>query len=236
MNKKWQNIELKIYELLGVKIFRKMAFGLYKIIGFPFTIFMSKEKRKEFYNKPNNYNMKKGHGIQDLRDFENMLLLNACIHICALITCIPNFLNIISGTISLSATIETLISVGVNFYCIMLQRYNHIRINQVIKRKELREEIKNSKLKEKLVKEDEHTYIVVNRIGKEKNITLDQLLEMATYDELKQYREYLLYFKEISHIPEGCQNYYNQESQSSISIALQKNKILKLKSKNKSSN
>ena len=68
MDKKYKNIELRIYGFLGVKIFRKMAFGLYKLFSFPFTIFMSKEERKEFYRASNNYNMKKGHGLQDLRD------------------------------------------------------------------------------------------------------------------------------------------------------------------------
>lgn len=134
MNKKLKNIELKIYELLGIKVFRKMAFELYKAIGLPFTIFISKEARRKIYSSPSNYNMKKGHGLQDLRDFKKMLLLNTSIHIWALSLCLPHFFKVITGTASTLATINNLIPIVINLYCIMLQRYNFIRINEVIKK------------------------------------------------------------------------------------------------------
>lgn len=38
MNKKEKNIELKIYELLGVKTFRKLVFKLFYISIIPYTI------------------------------------------------------------------------------------------------------------------------------------------------------------------------------------------------------
>lgn len=240
MNKNGKNIELKIYEALGIKTFRKMAFGLYKMVAFPFTIFMSKEERKDFYNMPNNYNMKKGHGLQDLRDFKKWLLVNACIHIWVLYNCMPAFLNVVSGTASLSTTIFNLSAVGINCYCIMLQRYNHIRINQVIKKMEPREEAKKSELKEELIKEDsllnEHTYKVVNKRDKEKDITFEELLETATYEQLKQYCDYLSYFKAINQMIEEQQSYYSSEKQSTISVPLQKNKTLKLELKPKKQN
>lgn len=135
MNKKEKNIELKIYELLGVKAFRKLVFKLFYISIIPYTRHMTREERyNSIYNTPSNYNMKKGHGIQDLRDFKKQLLLNAGIHIFSLIACIPSFLNVIGGTATLFTTIQTLFLVTINTYCIMLQRYNQIRINQVIKR------------------------------------------------------------------------------------------------------
>lgn len=81
MNKRRKNIELKIYELLGVKVFKKITLVLYKVIGFYSTIFMSKEKQNKYYSSPSNYNIARGHGLQDLRDFKKMLLLNTSIHI-----------------------------------------------------------------------------------------------------------------------------------------------------------
>lgn len=60
MSKKEKNIELKIYELLGVKTFRNMLFKLLYIFVIPFTHEMTKEERYKFiYNTPTNYTMKK---------------------------------------------------------------------------------------------------------------------------------------------------------------------------------
>ncbi len=240
MNKKKKNIELKIYELLGIKTFRKMLFKLvYKLVYIliiPITREMTKEERYNLiYNVPANYKMKKGHGIQDLRDFKKKLLFNAGMHIFSLIMCIPCFLKIIGSTASISTTIITLFFVTTNIYCIMLQRYNHIRINQVIKKGEPREEAKKNKLKEELIKEDsllsEHTYKVVNKCEKEKNITFEELLETDTYEQLRQYRDYLSYFKKVDQMLEEQQSHYTPDEQLSISVPLQKNKTLKLELK-----
>lgn len=109
MNKKEKNIELKIYELLGVKTIRKLVFKLFYISIIPYTRHMTREERyNSIYNTPSNYNMKKGHGIQDLRDFKKQLLFNAGIHTIGLIACIPSFLNVIGGTATLFTTISTL--------------------------------------------------------------------------------------------------------------------------------
>ena len=239
MNKKRKNIELKIYELLGVKTFRKMAFKLRDTLFWPILKIarLSKEERHEvLYEQPSNYIMKKGHGIKDFKDFKKQLLFNAGIHIWALSVCMPNFLKVIGGTASLSTTIINLSCIAVNIYCIMLQRYNHIRINQVIKKMEPREEAKKGKLKEELIREDsllnEHSYKVVNKRDKEKDITFEELLKTATYAQLKEYREYLSYFKEKNQMLEQQQS-YTLEEQLSISVPLKKNKTLKLEFKPK---
>lgn len=231
MNKKEKNIELKIYELLGVKTFRKLVFKLLYISIMPYTRHMTREERyNSIYNTPSNYNMKKGHGMQDLRDFKKQLLFNAGIHIFGLIACIPSFLNVIGGTATLFTTIATLFLVTINTYCIMLQRYNQIRINQVIKKGEHLEEAKKNKLKEELIKEDsllsKQIYKVVNKREEEKNITFEELLENATYEQLKQYRDYLSCFKKIDQITKGQQSYYVLDEKSSISVPLQKIKKL----------
>ena len=102
MNKKEKNIELKIYEWLGIKTFRKIVFKLLYIGVIPFTFRITKEERWNLiHNTPSNYTMKKGNGIQDLKDFKKELFFNTSIHIVPLIYCIPNFLAIIENSASL---------------------------------------------------------------------------------------------------------------------------------------
>ena len=74
MNKKGKNIELKIYELLGVKIFRKMAFGLRDKIWILYTLKMSKEERKDYlYHTASNYNLGKVNSLEDIKKFKKEL-------------------------------------------------------------------------------------------------------------------------------------------------------------------
>lgn len=109
MNKKGKNIELKIYEWLGIKTFRKIVFKFNYIILIPFTFRMTKEERWNLiHNTPSNYTMKMGNGIQDLKDFKKQLILNTSIHIAALICCIPGFLAIIENSASLFTIVTML--------------------------------------------------------------------------------------------------------------------------------
>ena len=60
MSKKENDIELKIYELLGIKTFKKMAFKLRDFVFLLVNFKMPKEERHKFlYEKPSNYIMKK---------------------------------------------------------------------------------------------------------------------------------------------------------------------------------
>lgn len=217
MNK---NIELRIYELLGIKIFRKMAFCLYKILGFPFTIFMSKENRKNFYNAPNNYNMKKGHGIKDLKDFKKWLLFNAGIHVYGLFSCT---FTLMMGSILVS----TIIAAVINAYCIMLQRYNHIRINQTIEKWKLREK----KQKDAILKEMEQENVISNNFvhkivdkrDKEVTITFEEFLQKATLSQLKDYKEILQYYNYVKQVDES--------TQIDSEISLEKRKYLRIENR-----
>lgn len=240
MNKRKNNIELKIYELLGIKKFRKMAFKLRDILSLPFTIAMTKEERhKLLYEDPSNYIMKKGNGVKDLQDFKKQLLLNAGIHLWALSTCVPGFLKVIGGTVSLSTTIIILSCVVINIYCIMLQRYNHIRINRAIKKMLPHEEAKKNKIKEELKKEDSlldnHTYTIVGKRDKEKSISFQDFLDTATYNELKQYRDYLSYINAYNQMLMEQQDFYESEEYS-FSFPIKKNKSLKLELKTNRNN
>lgn len=232
MKNKENNIEMKIYELLGVKIFRKMAFGLRDALFFPFTFWMGKERRKELlYNTASNYIMKKGHGLQDLRDFKKQLRLNASIHIWGLVVCLPNFLRVIGGVASLSTTIINLTCIGINLYCIMLQRYNHIRINQVIKKGEAREQKQKDAICEELKEENQIsndlTYKIVNKKNKEETITFEEFLQTATLQQLKDYKESLEYAKRYYDYLQKI----DEPSQMDIKIPLEKGRTLKLEIK-----
>ncbi len=74
-----KNMEMRIYELLGIKIFRKMAFGFCYILLFPKTLKMSKEERKEFYkefhNFRSNYHLGKVKSLEDVRNFKNICIV-----------------------------------------------------------------------------------------------------------------------------------------------------------------
>lgn len=67
--KKNKNLEMKIYELLGVKIFRKIAFSLASIISLPKKRKMTKEEWENYNNKTSNYNIGK---VKDLDDEKNI--------------------------------------------------------------------------------------------------------------------------------------------------------------------
>ena len=204
---------MRIYELLGVKTFRKMAFALRDKIWILFTLKMSKEDGKKF---------------------KKQLFSNARIHLFAFLVLIPNFIKIIGGTAALSYTIITLIAGGINLYCVMLQRYNCIRINQLIKKMTPRYERQRDEIKEELRKEDslllEHTYKIVDKKERETSITFEDLIANANIEQLKQYCEYLAYFQSVNQSMQE-NGFYSAEHQVAVSMPMEKHKILKLELK-----
>ena len=65
--KKNKNLEMKIYELLGVKIFRKIVFSLASIISLPKKRKMTKEEWENYNNKTSNYNIGKVKDLDDVK-------------------------------------------------------------------------------------------------------------------------------------------------------------------------
>lgn len=238
--KKTKNIEMKIYELLGVKVFRKMAFKLRDILAFPLTIKMSKEERKNFLNNTaSNYNLGKVKSLEDVKKFKKQLFINAGFHIYGLFVCLPNFLKVIDGAASLSTTIINLTCIGINLYCIMLQRYNGIRINKLIEKMTPRYERQKDIIKEELRKDDslllEHTYKIVDKKERETNITFEDLIANANIEQLKKYREYLAYFQSVNQSIQENAFYYDKQ-QVDVSMPMEKHKTLKLELKNNRQN
>lgn len=199
--KKNKNVEMRIYELLGVKIFRKMAFALRDKIKILSTLKMSKEERKKIlYHTASNYNLGEVKGLEDVKKFKKEIFFNTKIHLLGILLLMPNFIEIIGGTASLSC--YELIVGGINLYSIMLQRYNCIRINQVIKKMTPRYESQKGEVKEEPRKKDSlllgHTYKIVDKKEGKTNIPSGGLIANINIELLKQYRAYLTYLQRAS--------------------------------------
>lgn len=129
--------EMQFYEAIGIKQFRKMAFGLCKAIWFPLALIRQPKNREAFYQENIiNYYMKKGKDIKKLKDFKKMLLVNAGLHIYSIIDIMKDVPAYVKVGLTKEEIAVLAIAMGINTYCIMLQRYNQLRINQVIKKHE----------------------------------------------------------------------------------------------------
>lgn len=233
MNK---NTEMKFYELLGIKTFRKMAFALAGATLFLFMPKVPKEKRNYYlYENPSNYSIGKISSLEDILKFKKKLLFNASIHLFGFVILVPDAIKIISGLATIPTTILTLFLSIINLYCVMLQRYNWIRINKLAKKMRPRYEKQKNNIKENIRKEDqllnEHNYKIINRKGKETEITLEQLIFNATIKELKQYRDYLTEIQKINQEFQNSNNYHTEDNQINYNIPIEKNKTLRIELK-----
>ena len=229
-----KNIEMFIYELLGVKSFKKMAFALRDNMWILRTLKMSKEERHNYlYNTASNYNLGKVESLEDLKNFKNEIFWNAEIHLFGFLISMLFFIKFIVGSAFLAAII-TLISSVINLYCVMLQRYNCIRINQLIKKMTPRYEKQKDAIKDELIKENslllEHTYKIVDKNERETTINFEDLIANANIKQLKMYREYLAYFQSINQSMRE-NNFYFAEHQIDMSVPIEKQKMLKLEFK-----
>lgn len=195
------NLELKIYEKLGVKKFRNIIVKILYYIAILPSIFTKKSKEeleKNFYNTPSNYFMKKGNGISDLKDFKKFLYINSAIHILALIPCITGLL---AGGFIIDIPL-----IIFNLYCIMLQRYNYIRIDSVIKKHENEENKQKEKLKE-IIKENTDEQKIIHYTSfkglstqyVDKKIDLDEFLNLISLNDLKRLKNNLIKLQNIEY-------------------------------------
>lgn len=237
--KKDKSIEMKLYELLGIKVFKKMAFFVRDIVTLPLTFKMPKEERKKsLYNTASNYNIGKEKSFENIKKFKKQLFKNAGIHIFALLAFLPSFIKIILGTASLSTTIIVLPAMVMNIYCIMLQRYNCIRINQLIEKMTPRYEKQKDAIKEELIEKDslllEHTYKIIDKKEKETSVNFEDLIANASIEELKQYRNYLAYLQIVNRVVQ-VNDLCPDKEEIDMSMPIEKNKTLKFEFKNQNS-
>lgn len=169
-----KNKEMKLYEKLGVREFRWLAFSLRKVFLYPFTIGMSEAERRNFFNSPDNYNMGYTRNLKEIGAYKKNLFLNAGIHVFSLLYCIKGFIDYpYLITVPLLA-----LPIAINIYCLMLQKYNYIRIKQFTERIKSRNEKVNQPEETEPQKE-----IVASKNASNKRLN--------TIIDLKQHRNYL---------------------------------------------
>lgn len=115
--KRGQKVETKLYELLGIKLFRKAVFRLEKIVH-----------RKD-HGKNTNYHIQ-NNSINSVEEFKKYLYYNGTIHTSNLIKGIP--LVVLMVLFNMNVISISLISLLLlkDLYCVMLQRYNWIKLSE----------------------------------------------------------------------------------------------------------
>lgn len=135
-------------------------------------------------------------------------------------------------------TIIVLPIMFMNIYCIMLQRYNCIRINQLIEKMTLRYEKQKDVIKEELIEKDslflEHSYKIIDKKEKETSINFEDLIANASIEELKQYRNYLDYLKIVNRVIQ-VSDFCPDKEGIDMSMPIEKDKTLKFEFKNQNS-
>lgn len=216
-----KNMEMKIYESLGIKKFRKMVMKILDICCFIISPSISKKERQKILRQvKTNYTIGTIHSLEDIKDYKHYIKFNTFIHASALIALMPYIIN----DSSLASLIFHLSLIVINSYCIMLQRYNNIKINQLISKMQPKYENQKKKLignvKTLNNKLSKHKYILIKKEKEIKDITFDEIINNSSYKELLIYRDYL---KSLS----DCED--NNISYEECIIPLNKDKALILK-------
>ena len=162
-----QKFEVKIYELLGIKLFKKAVFKLEKIIH-------RKDGKKNI-----NYHIKNSNDMESVDNFKKFLYYNGAIHTKNLIFDIPVIILMIVFRYNLILIVPIMLWSIKDIYCIMLQRYNWLKINGFEEKLEVR---KNKRI-ERRVEEIDKEKIKVNLEQKEidKNELVAELEKMRNY-------------------------------------------------------
>ena len=214
---------MRIYELLGVNIFRKYILFTWEKIAKSINIDVGYRIDKLNIEGLINYK----HNIIGFTIAHSILLLDIFVE--SIIYHMPLSYN--------------LFGIILNSYCIMTQRYNYIRMKQLIKRLTPKYERQKDEIKRELRKEDslllDHTYKIVDKKERETNISFDDLIANASIEQLKKYRENLAHFQSINQSMQENDFYpaeYQVQVQVDVSIPMKKNKSLKIEFKPKKHN
>lgn len=162
-----QKFEVKIYELLGIILFKKAVFKLEKIIH-------RKDGKKNI-----NYHIKNSNDMESVDNFKKFLYYNGAIHTKNLIFDIPVIILMIVFRYNLILIVPIMLWLIKDIYCIMLQRYNWLKINGFEEKLQVR---KNKRI-ERRVEEIDKEKIKVNLEQKEidKNELVAELEKMRNY-------------------------------------------------------
>lgn len=173
-NKK--KLELKIYEFLGVK---KAVFMLEKIIH-------KRDKGKNI-----NYHIKNSNDRESVDSFKKYLYYNGFIHTKNLITGIPIIVFAILCGQNLLFLIPLILFLIKDVYCVMLQRYNWLKISEFEKKLEIRDEKKidlsqknfeKKEIKIKMIEKDVSSDIMIEKLQLLRSYLLEKSNDMCTID------------------------------------------------------
>ena len=176
-NKK--KLELKIYEFLGVKQFKKAVFMLEKIIH-------KRDKGKNI-----NYHIKNSNDRESVDSFKKYLYYNGFIHTKNLITGIPIIVFAILCGQNLLFLIPLILFLINDVYCVMLQRYNWLKISEFEKKLEIRDEKKidlsqknfaKKEIKIKMIEKDVSSDIMIEKLQLLRSYLLEKSNDMCTID------------------------------------------------------
>lgn len=237
--KKEKDIESRIYELLGVKQFRKAAFFLRDCSYTLVTLKKSKEERKhELYKEPSNYNIGIIRNVEDIKKHKKQIYSNTLIHTVGLVLCMSFLPEVFTKTISLSSSIAFITATIINLYCLMLQRYTYIRMKKAIEKATLLYEKQKEHVREKIREKEEtlekfekHSYKIVQKeskksgMPKEIELTLEELMENASLEELNRYKRNLMDMQMIMSLREDIKD---DSSRKDVELSIGENKYLKL--------
>ena len=149
-----KNIEKRIYEYLGVNIFRKY---------FLFTY----EKLMKLFHIPIGYRLEEKN-IDGIKKYKKFLKSFALGHSMLLIMIIISIFYI------KMKCYQIILNVGLNLYCIMVQRYNQIRINEILEKYQELEIRKKIKEKNNIRNQNCSNLQKANIISKKEQIVFQQ--------------------------------------------------------------
>ena len=186
-NNRQKNTEIKIYEKLGVKSFQKCVFLLEKIIHF-------KDKGTNV-----NYHMK-SNCLNDADDFTKFLFYNGSIHVknaiflsLALIAKVL-FFNESTLMLALSSCFIGVV-ITKDLYCVMLQRYNFVRIKTAVERKKEISDRKAENDSQKIIDNSISNTAIINLSKEEKEADIKLIEELQSY--LKNINDVVITEKDI---------------------------------------
>ncbi len=131
-NAKSNMTERKIYELLGIRAFRKAIMSFERL------------RHKKDGRRNANYHLK-NHSLSAARSFRWYVIYNSIFHVLSLLLAAVYFvITRVFGEIFLAADIVISVLIVFNVYCLMLQRYTWIRLKEHIKLLERRRNRKTS--------------------------------------------------------------------------------------------
>ncbi len=174
--KKNEKVEKKIYEYLGVNLFRKY-------------VLFNWEKVLKKFNFDCSYHIDKL-DYDSIKNYKEIMKSYAIAHLITMIVASFFLIDVIPVLV---------LNIILNGYCIMTQRYNTIRANDILKKNEVRynntKKSLEDELREKDNEIDEHVYKTQYKNEEEKTLDIDELISNASIEQLKNYKEFLTEFE-----------------------------------------